>query len=251
MRRSSTSSTRASPMVRTTRHISASLTSMSEPGRGFKQQSVCRDAQTEHYRRHARRYRGQYLVLLEVDRQFCVDADPSQLGPEETLAASRQPGRPRLSSVQARSKATERSSGPEIADLTDQAIDLFDHLVGTMFRKVESRHARAFQADGRAISEKVRLYARVGAALIAAREGRQDPFDAITAVIPWDRFRATVAEASALARSEEFDPYQLLGQHYAGVRRWTPAFLATFTFQGVPAAASLLRAIDMLRAMND
>jgi len=152
--------------------------------------------------------------------------------------------------VQARSKATERSSGPEIADLTDQAIDLFDQLVGTMFRKVESRHARAFQADGRAINEKVRLYARVGAALIAAREGKQDPFDAITAVIPGDRFRASVAEASALARSEEFDPYQLLGQHYAGVRRWTPAFLATFTFQGVPAAASLLRAVDMLRDMN-
>ncbi|HEX4184250.1 MAG TPA: Tn3 family transposase, partial [Stellaceae bacterium] len=63
-----------------------------------------------------------------------------------------------------------------IADLTDQAIDLFDRLVGTMFRKVEWRHARAFQADGRAINEKVRLYARVGAALIAAREGKQDPF---------------------------------------------------------------------------
>ena len=34
------------------------------------------------------------------------------------------------------------------------------------------------------------------------------------------------------------------------MRRWTPAFLATFTFQGVPAAASLLRAVDMLRDMN-
>jgi len=137
------------------------------------------------------------------------------------------------------------------ANLTDQAIDLFDRLVGTMLRKAEGLHARAFQADGRAINEKVRLYARVGAALIAAREAKQDPFDAITAVIPWERFRATVAEAETLARSEEFDPYQMLGEHYAGVRRWAPAFLATFTFQGVPAAASLLRAIDMLRDMND
>ena len=112
------------------------------------------------------------------------------------------------------------------------------------------RHARAFQADGRAINEKVRLYARVGAALIAAREGRQDAFDAIAAVIPWERFRASVAEAEALARSEEFDPYQMLGEHYAGMRRWAPAFLAAFAFQGVPAAASLLRAIDTLREMN-
>jgi hypothetical protein len=103
-----------------------------------------------------------------------------------------------------------------IASLTDQAIDLFDRLVGTMFRKAEGRHARAFQADGRAINEKVRLYARVGTALIAARDKKEDAFDAITAVIPWDRFRASVAEAEALARSEEFDSYQMLGEHYAG-----------------------------------
>ena len=55
------------------------------------------------------------------------------------------------------------------ASLTDQAIDLFDRLVGGIFRKAEGRHARAFQADARAINEKVRLYARVGAALIAAQ----------------------------------------------------------------------------------
>ena len=114
------------------------------------------------------------------------------------------------------------------ASLTDQAVDLFDRLIGMMFRKANERHARAFQADGRAINEKVRLYARVGAALIAARGNQQDAFDAITAVIPWDRFLATVAEAGALARSEEFEPYQMLGEHYAGIRRWAPAFLDAF-----------------------
>jgi len=67
------------------------------------------------------------------------------------------------------------------ASLTDQAVDLFDRLIGTMFRKANERHARAFQADGRAINEKVRLYARVGAALITARDNKQDAFDAITA----------------------------------------------------------------------
>ena len=134
--------------------------------------------------------------------------------------------------------------------LTDQAINLFDRLIGTMFRKADERHARAFQADGRAINEKVRLYARVGAALIAARDNKQDAFDAITAVIPWDRFLATVAEAMTVARSEEFDAYQMLGEHYAGIRRWAPAFLDAFVFQSVPAAAALMRAIDTLRDMN-
>src|SRR5260370_728903 len=136
------------------------------------------------------------------------------------------------------------------ASLTDQAINLFDRLIGTMFRKADERHARAFQADGRAINEKVRLSARVGAALIAARDNKQDTFDAITVVIPWDRFLASVEEAEALARSEEFDAYQMLGEHYAGIRRWAPAFLDAFVFQSVPAAAALMRAIDTLRDMN-
>jgi hypothetical protein len=135
--------------------------------------------------------------------------------------------------------------------LTDQAIDLFERLIGTMFSKAETRHARAFQAAGRAINEKVRLYARVGAALIAAREAGQDPFEAITAVIPWERFRASVAEAETLARPEDFDSYEGLGEHYAAMRRWAPAFLAAFSFQGGPAAASLLRAVDTLRDMNE
>ena len=42
----------------------------------------------------------------------------------------------------------------------------------------------------------------------------------------------------------------MLGEHYAGIRRWAPTFLDAFVFQGVPAAAALMRAIDMLRDMN-
>ena len=136
------------------------------------------------------------------------------------------------------------------ASLTDQAIDLFDRLVGAMFRKAEGRHARAFQADARAINEKVRLYARVGAALIAARKGEQDAYGAIATVIPWQRFCATVAQAEALARPEEFDTLEKLGEHYAGIRRWSPAFLDRFEFEGVPACASLMRAIAVLRDAN-
>jgi TnpA family transposase len=136
------------------------------------------------------------------------------------------------------------------ADLTDAALDLFDRLVGAMFRKAEGRHARAFQADGRAINDKVRLYARVGGALLAARESGRDAFDAVAAVIPWERFRASVEEAEALARPEEFDAYRELGEHHAGIRRWAPAFLDAFEFGGVPAVVPLLRAIAALRDMN-
>lgn len=41
--------------------------------------------------------------------------------------------------------------------ITDQAIELFERLVGAMFRKAQGRHDREFIADGRAINEKLRL----------------------------------------------------------------------------------------------
>jgi hypothetical protein len=87
----------------------------------------------------------------------------------------------------------------------------------------------------------------VGAALIAVQTDQQDAFGAITSVIPWERFRKTVAEAEALARPEEFDALQKFGEHYAGIRRWSPAFLSAFAFESVPASASLLRAIEVLQ----
>ena len=136
------------------------------------------------------------------------------------------------------------------AALTDQAVELFDRLVGAMFRRAEGRQERAFRSDARAINEKVRLYARVGAALIAAHDGNEDAFEALARVISWERFRASVADAEALARPEDLDVYGMLGEHYAGVRRWSPAFLDAFTFEGVPAAAPLLRAIALLRAAD-
>ncbi len=69
-------------------------------------------------------------------------------------------------------------------------------------------------------------------------------------MIPWERFCKTVAEAEALAKPEEFDAFQNLGEHYAGARRWSPAFLSAFAFESVPASASLMRATEALREMN-
>jgi TnpA family transposase len=136
------------------------------------------------------------------------------------------------------------------ASLTDQAIDVFDRMIGALFRKAEGRHARAFQSDARAINDKVRLFARVGAALITAHDKKQDAFGAIETVIPWKQFCTTVAEAKALARPEAFDAYQGLNRHYGDIRRWSPAFLDAFKFDSVPASASLMRAIEVLREAN-
>jgi hypothetical protein len=52
------------------------------------------------------------------------------------------------------------------ATLIDEALNMFEHLVGQMFKKSERAHVEQFHASGKSINEKVRLYARVGLSVL-------------------------------------------------------------------------------------
>lgn len=136
------------------------------------------------------------------------------------------------------------------ATLTDEALNMFEHLIGSLFKKTERAHADEFHSNGKAINEKVRLYARIGEVLIAARAAGGDPFAAIEAVLPWNRFESTVAEAHKLAQSEEFDYLALLDDRYASVRKFAPLLLMEFEFHAAPAATDILQGLDLLRELN-
>ncbi len=136
------------------------------------------------------------------------------------------------------------------ATLTDEALNMFEHLVGQLFKKSERAHAEQFHSSGKSINEKVRLYARIGKALIEARSSGSDAFAAIEAVVPWLKFESTVAEAQTLAQPEEFDYLALLDERYGSVRRFAPLLLAHFEFHAAPSAAELLLAINLLRDLN-
>ena len=136
------------------------------------------------------------------------------------------------------------------ATLTDQILDLHDWLMTQYLHRSEQAHAEQFHQSGRQINEKVRLYATVGKALIAAREQEQDPYQAIQVVLPWERFVQSVAEAEQLAQPEAFDYLDHLDVFYGQVRRYAPTLLETFTFHGAPTSRSLLQALHLLKDLN-
>ena len=60
-----------------------------------------------------------------------------------------------------------------MATLNDEILDLHDRLIGSLFNGAKRKHDEVFQASGKAINEKVRLYAGIGQAFLAAkRDGR-------------------------------------------------------------------------------
>ena len=136
------------------------------------------------------------------------------------------------------------------ATVTDEIIDLHDRILGKLFAAAKNRHQQQFQASGKAINDKVRLYGRIGQALVEAKRSGTDPFAAIEAVMPWEAFTASVAEAQKLAQPADFDFLHRIGESYATLRRYAQEFLDVLNLRAAPAAKALLDAIEVLRAMN-
>ena len=137
-----------------------------------------------------------------------------------------------------------------MATVTDEIIDLHDRILGKLFNVAKTKHQQQFQASGKAINAKVRLYGRIGQALIDAKQSGCDPFAAIEAVISWHAFAESVTEAQKLAQPEDFDFLHRIGESYATLRRYAPEFLDALRLRAAPAAKNLLEGIDVLRGMN-
>lgn len=137
------------------------------------------------------------------------------------------------------------------ATLIDEIIDLHDRFMGSLFNKAKRHHADRFQRSGKEINDKVRLYLRIGRALIEAKQTGSDPFVAIEAIIPWDDFNESVSEAENLAQPEDFDYLSMISDSFRQFRRYTPAILDALEMKAAPTASDLMAAIRVIQDMND
>ncbi len=110
------------------------------------------------------------------------------------------------------------------ATVLDELLDLHDRLIGKVFNTAKNKHQQQFQASGKAINQHVRLFGRIGEALLTARATGTEPFAAIEAVLPWEEFTARVGEAHQLAQPADFDFLHRVGEHYTTLRRYAPRF---------------------------
>lgn len=136
------------------------------------------------------------------------------------------------------------------ASRTDDAVLMFDRIVGRLFRRAERRAEAALKRDRGTINAKVRLLARLGGALLAARRDGREAYGAVEAVIRWDDLSREVDEARRLVRPDGLDPVEIAAGAQAILWKVGPAFLAALRFDAVPACAPLLRAVALLRDLH-
>lgn len=112
--------------------------------------------------------------------------------------------------------------------LTDEGVGLFDRAVGRMFRRAEVREQNALLRDARAINDKVRLLAKLGGALIMARDAKADLETAVAEAVGWDRLARGVTEAERIARSDKADLAARAARAWPVLHRLGPLFLGAF-----------------------
>ena len=134
--------------------------------------------------------------------------------------------------------------------LTDDAVLMFERLFGQMYRRVERREEAALKRDRRTINGKIRLLARLGDALLAARESGADALTAVEQVIGWDDLAAEVDEARHLVRPDPLDPVELARSNFPILRQIGPAFVQAFTFGAIPACSGLARGVEIMRLLG-
>lgn len=137
-----------------------------------------------------------------------------------------------------------------MATLADEALDMHDRLVGEMLGKSEKVRDENFRKRGKAINEKVGLYAAVGKALIEARQTGEDPYAVIEETVGWERFVQSIGEAEELALPADFGYLEHLESQYRRLRGYAPALLEAFEFSAAPPAEPVLEAVRVLKGMN-
>lgn len=137
-----------------------------------------------------------------------------------------------------------------MATITDELIDLHDRILTKLFRTAKNKHQQSFHKQGKSINDKVRLYSKIGHALMVAKQTGGDPYAAIEKVISWNDFTQSVAEADKLAQPEAFDHLYLVNEQFNTLRRYTPSFLNVLSMQAAPVAQDLIAATNVLRTMN-
>ncbi|HEY0205041.1 MAG TPA: Tn3 family transposase, partial [Acetobacteraceae bacterium] len=135
-------------------------------------------------------------------------------------------------------------------ELTDAALLMFDKLMGGLSRRAERKAIDNAAAALRDAQRHLRLLARAGRALIAARENGTDATDAVEGAVGWGPFLRAVAEAEQIGRPETVDIRTELVQRWPAMRQFAPALLEAFAFEGAGSASGLLKAVSLLRDMN-
>lgn len=137
-----------------------------------------------------------------------------------------------------------------IEELTDQVFDMHDRQMISLLNRSKNQADQVFHSKKRSIQAKLRDFARLGEALIDAKESNKDAFESLEKLISWDEFIESVQEAKALSSSKKVDYLALTKNKYQRLRPYIKEILNSFDYSFSAVCNDLKSAVHILCELN-
>ncbi len=129
-------------------------------------------------------------------------------------------------------------------DLTDQALDQFDRLLGELLRKGERRQEKHLRMNSRQMNSHLTIFTKATEAFLKARAEGNDPAQALLETVPAVQLQATVDSAKLFLRPEDLDSLDLIGSRYVPMRQSLLTLYQALHFQPFRRSEPSLQALE-------
>jgi len=136
-------------------------------------------------------------------------------------------------------------------DLTDQALDQFDKLLGELMRKGERRQEKHFRLNTRTLNSHLTVLTKAAEAFLLARTEGDDPVTAVLAKVSETQLQATVDSAKRLLRPENLDALDLIESRYTPMRQSLLSLYQALDFQPVRRSEPALQALEYVSQLAE
>lgn len=137
-----------------------------------------------------------------------------------------------------------------LAELIDEAIDLFDQCLSHAYTRSKNCLKRQHEKNQESTNEKIRLLKIIGSILLDNEISDSDLRDTLHEEVPFDLLRSKIDECDLLIRPKHDKGLDYLAKRFSYLRQFTPIFMTKLKFISVQYHNPVLQAIDVLKNMN-
>jgi TnpA family transposase len=138
-----------------------------------------------------------------------------------------------------------------LIEVTDEAVDLFIRCLADTHSRARRDLQTFRQQEAVTINEKVILLRQLGQVVLDPAVTDPQVRSDIFTRIPRERLQQAIEECDRLIRPQPDESYDFFAGRYSYIRQFAPAFLDTFTFSSNRDDDPLLKAVAILRQLNE
>jgi len=136
-------------------------------------------------------------------------------------------------------------------EVIDELIELFDRCLGGCYTRAKGDLKRFQLSIAKTTNEKLQILRDIGHIVLSADISNSQLRSQIFEIITEQAFQAAITECDSLIRPQDDHAYDFLGKRYSYIREFSPHFLKILQFRSNHDNDPLLKAINILRELDE